>query len=163
MKVLNLWLDSCPTRVVGVTNVWKHTNRLINTIFSKASKFAKKLSLNFNDFVTTSKTLKKNKQKFNVEAFRFTTHTWDPFSYMLFDCDEGTLQQLNRKFGYEKTLEILKNLTAIYISHLHADHQMGFIGIVQQREAGLLTDDFNQIWSLTQLYFVYFSQIQGSV
>ena len=73
---------------------------------------------------------------------------------MLFDCDEGTLQQLNRKFGYEKTLEILKNLKAIYISHLHADHQMGFIGIVQQREAGLLTDDFNQIWSLTQLYFV---------
>ena len=66
-----------------------------------------------------------------------------PGSYMLFDCGEGTLQQLNRKFGYEKTLEILKNLKAIYISHLHADHQMGFIGIVQQRETGLLTDDSN--------------------
>ena len=81
---------------------------------------------------------------------------------MLFDCGEGTLQQLNRKFGYEKTLEILKNLKAIYISHLHADHQMGFIGIVQQREAGLLTDDFNQIWSLTQLYSVDYSQSRQS-
>jgi len=73
-----------------------------------------------------------------------------PGSYMLFDCGEGTLQQLNRKFGYEKTLEILKNLKAIYISHLHADHQMGFIGIVQQREAAFQSD--GEVESVPPLY-----------
>ncbi|KAK4668004.1 uncharacterized protein QC764_702750 [Podospora pseudoanserina] len=43
----------------------------------------------------------------------------------LFDCGENTLGQLRRLYGNEGTDEVLKDLRAIYISHLHADHHFG--------------------------------------
>ena len=51
----------------------------------------------------------------------------------MLDCGEGTLLQLYRQFGQQKTLDILRNLKAVYISHLHADHHMGLINVVQER------------------------------
>ena len=41
--------------------------------------------------------------------------------------------QLHRRFGVRKAQDIIKNLKAIYISHLHVDHHMGFIGLVSYR------------------------------
>ena len=46
-------------------------------------------------------------------------------SYVILDCGEGSLLQLHRHFGRQKTLEILRQLKGIYISHLHADHHLG--------------------------------------
>jgi ribonuclease Z len=43
---------------------------------------------------------------------------------LLFDCGEGTQQQLLRSIG-------LPELDAIYISHLHLDHWLGLIGVVK--------------------------------
>lgn len=44
---------------------------------------------------------------------------------LLFDCGEGTQQQMMRaKTG-------MKNLTAIFISHFHADHFLGIPGLIQ--------------------------------
>lgn len=44
---------------------------------------------------------------------------------MLFDCGEGTQQQMMRaKTG-------MKNLTSIFITHFHADHFLGIPGLVQ--------------------------------
>ena len=48
-------------------------------------------------------------------------------SYVILDCGEGSLLQLHRHFGRQKSLEILRQLKGIYISHLHADHHLGKI------------------------------------
>ncbi|KAG6454773.1 ribonuclease Z, mitochondrial isoform X1 [Manduca sexta] len=52
---------------------------------------------------------------------------------MLLDCGEGTFGQLVRFFGPKKVNAFLRTLTAVYVSHLHADHHIGLIGILQAR------------------------------
>ncbi|KAJ9638128.1 hypothetical protein H2204_004439 [Knufia peltigerae] len=49
----------------------------------------------------------------------------------LFDCGEGTLGQLRRLYDKEQLDEILYNLKAVWISHLHADHHLGTMSILQ--------------------------------
>ncbi|GAB0087583.1 Ribonuclease Z [Sergentomyia squamirostris] len=66
----------------------------------------------------------------NVSAILMHT---DARSSILLDCGEGTLGQIVRFYGSEKSQEILRNLKAIYISHLHADHHIGLIGILRAR------------------------------
>lgn len=51
-------------------------------------------------------------------------------SFFLFDCGEGTMGQLWRFFGSE-TCEILRNLSAIFITHKHADHHLGIVSFLQ--------------------------------
>lgn len=41
---------------------------------------------------------------------------------MLLDSGETTLQQMVQMYGLEKTKDILANLQAVFISHLHYDH-----------------------------------------
>ncbi|KAJ8727934.1 hypothetical protein PYW08_016319 [Mythimna loreyi] len=52
---------------------------------------------------------------------------------MLLDCGEGTFGQLVRFYGPKKVNAFLRTLSAIYISHLHADHHIGLIGVIQAR------------------------------
>lgn len=54
-------------------------------------------------------------------------------NFILLDCGEGTLLQLHRQFGSSRAQQVLINLKAIYVSHLHADHHMGIINIVLER------------------------------
>lgn len=49
---------------------------------------------------------------------------YSPTDSILLDCGEGTLGQLFRLYG-DRTQDLLKNLKAIYISHMHLDHFMG--------------------------------------
>ncbi|KAI9823407.1 MAG: hypothetical protein M1826_007764 [Phylliscum demangeonii] len=49
----------------------------------------------------------------------------------LFDCGEGTLGQLRRVFAADELAEILRDLKAIWISHLHADHHLGTMSVLQ--------------------------------
>lgn len=51
----------------------------------------------------------------------------------LLDCGEGTLGQLIRFYGRDGADEVLKKLRLIYISHLHADHHLGLINILNRR------------------------------
>lgn len=53
---------------------------------------------------------------------------------ILLDCGEGTLSQLVRFYGKSKVGHILSSIKAIYVSHLHADHHIGLIGLLQERE-----------------------------
>lgn len=64
---------------------------------------------------------------------------------ILLDCGEGTYGQLVRHFGVTGAEKVLSDLKAIYVSHLHADHHIGLIGVLsvrrKMRENGLLKPD----------------------
>jgi ribonuclease Z len=49
----------------------------------------------------------------------------------LFDCGENTIGQLLRVFGPEKLADVLLDLKLIWISHLHADHHLGTMGVLK--------------------------------
>lgn len=51
----------------------------------------------------------------------------------ILDCGEGTLGQLVRFYGRKGADEVLKNTRLIYVSHLHADHHLGLINILNRR------------------------------
>ncbi|XP_050670855.1 ribonuclease Z, mitochondrial isoform X5 [Leptidea sinapis] len=56
---------------------------------------------------------------------------------MLLDCGEGTFNQLVRFNGAKRVNTFLRTLKAIYVSHLHADHHIGLIGVLQARRQAL--------------------------
>jgi ribonuclease Z len=49
----------------------------------------------------------------------------------LIDCGENTAGQLQRVFTPEELTEVLQNLKLIWISHLHADHHLGTVGVMK--------------------------------
>ena len=51
---------------------------------------------------------------------------------ILLDCGEGTLGQLDRLFGRTAADDVLRNLSAIFISHMHIDHHFGLIGLLNR-------------------------------
>ncbi|KAL8679005.1 MAG: hypothetical protein Q9186_004689 [Xanthomendoza sp. 1 TL-2023] len=54
----------------------------------------------------------------------------------LFDCGEGTLGQLRRLYNPAELEEVLRDLKAIWISHMHADHHLGTASVIKAwREA----------------------------
>uniref|UniRef100_A0A1A9WWX6 Zinc phosphodiesterase ELAC protein 2 n=1 Tax=Glossina brevipalpis TaxID=37001 RepID=A0A1A9WWX6_9MUSC len=56
-----------------------------------------------------------------------------PKAFVLLDCGEGSLGQIQRFFGFNQAEDIVENLKAIYISHLHADHHIGLINFLNER------------------------------
>ena len=50
-------------------------------------------------------------------------------STLLLDCGEGSFGQLYRHYG-NKTGAVLRNLKAIFVSHMHSDHHIVSISIV---------------------------------
>ena len=69
----------------------------------------------------------------------------------LFDCGENTLGQLRRAFPAEEVNRILRELKAIWISHLHADHHLGLVPIIKARHELVWPDDvrtsFDERWN----------------
>ncbi|KAL8674029.1 MAG: hypothetical protein Q9168_001561 [Polycauliona sp. 1 TL-2023] len=49
----------------------------------------------------------------------------------LFDCGEGTLGQLKRLYGPTELKSVLRDLKAIWISHMHADHHLGTTSVIK--------------------------------
>ncbi|OXU19872.1 hypothetical protein TSAR_013862 [Trichomalopsis sarcophagae] len=58
---------------------------------------------------------------------------------IILDCGEATMGQIIRFFGVSEADRVLKSIKAVYVSHLHADHHLGLVGILQQRKR--LTDE----------------------
>ena len=48
----------------------------------------------------------------------------------LFDCGENTMGQIRRKYGKDGAVKVLEDLRGIYISHLHADHHLGTLTVI---------------------------------
>ncbi|XP_060521936.1 ribonuclease Z, mitochondrial isoform X2 [Cylas formicarius] len=69
---------------------------------------------------------------------------------ILLDCGEGTYGQLVRFFGPDMSREVLASIDAIYISHLHADHHIGLIGMLQGRKRAL--EELNKHKSAVYLF-----------
>ena len=53
--------------------------------------------------------------------------------FMLFDCGEGTVSQLKRCFG-EAAYDIIRDLSCVFISHIHADHNLGLVKLLKIRQ-----------------------------
>ncbi|KAL3511761.1 hypothetical protein ACH5RR_024478 [Cinchona calisaya] len=52
---------------------------------------------------------------------------------ILFDCGEGTLGQLKRRFGIKGADDAIRGLRCIWISHIHGDHHAGLARILALR------------------------------
>lgn len=55
-------------------------------------------------------------------------------SSIILDCGEGTLTQIMRFYNKTEAHKVLASIKAIYVSHLHADHHMGLIGLLKARQ-----------------------------
>lgn len=53
---------------------------------------------------------------------------------LLLDCGEGTWGQMQRRWGPVDSLDILRNLRCIFISHNHADHHIGLSRLLSKRQ-----------------------------
>uniref|UniRef100_A0A8D2PC32 Zinc phosphodiesterase ELAC protein 2 n=1 Tax=Zosterops lateralis melanops TaxID=1220523 RepID=A0A8D2PC32_ZOSLA len=51
---------------------------------------------------------------------------------LLLDCGEGTFGQLCRHYG-EQVDQVLCNLVAVFVSHMHTDHHSGLVNILMER------------------------------
>jgi len=69
------------------------------------------------------------------------------------DCGEATAGQLVRIFGLKGTERILRSLKGVYISHLHADHHMGLVGVIIARQKAF--EDVQQEFSKLNLLLPY--------
>ena len=54
--------------------------------------------------------------------------------HVLLDCGEGTLSQIYRCFGRQHGDDIIRDLRTVFISHIHGDHHLGLISVLQRRE-----------------------------
>jgi ribonuclease Z len=69
---------------------------------------------------------------------------------MFLDCGESTMGQLYRLLPFPDSRRHLKNLRFVFLSHLHADHQLGLVGVLKERwrlwrEAGTLPADIPKV------------------
>jgi ribonuclease Z len=55
------------------------------------------------------------------------------FGCVLLDAGEGTLGQLQRRYGSKLWSDVLSRLKMIFISHMHADHHIGLRRILEER------------------------------
>ncbi|KFO74979.1 Zinc phosphodiesterase ELAC protein 2, partial [Cuculus canorus] len=51
---------------------------------------------------------------------------------LLLDCGEGTFGQLCRHYG-EQVDQVLCNIAAVFVSHMHTDHHSGLLNILMER------------------------------
>lgn len=90
-----------------------------------------------------------------------------PDNFIMMDCGEGTYLQMCRFFGVEKAAFVLRNLKAIYISHLHTDHHLGLIQLVNERDKSFQNEEPSKMFILAPyrianyltLYHKYFEPI----
>lgn len=56
---------------------------------------------------------------------------------VVLDCGEGTWGQITRCYGIERAREILRGLSVVFISHIHADHHLGLLSLLHERDVAL--------------------------
>lgn len=56
---------------------------------------------------------------------------------VVLDCGEGTWGQITRCYGIEQARVILRTLSIVFISHIHADHHLGLLTLLHERDVAL--------------------------
>ncbi|KAL1302735.1 hypothetical protein AAFC00_003089 [Neodothiora populina] len=64
----------------------------------------------------------------NVSATLLRVPGWGS---VLLDCGENTLGQLKRMYTESELRDVLHDLRAIWISHMHADHHLGTVSVIR--------------------------------
>ena len=82
----------------------------------------------------------------------------------MLDCGEGTYGQLVRFYGPKEVDAVLGKLRAVFISHLHADHHIGLVGLLKGRKRVLPQSPAfliapKQIMSWLKLYHYCFEPV----
>lgn len=62
---------------------------------------------------------------------------FESYGGVFLDCGEGSYGQFFRAVGPTCLVQKLANLKAIYISHLHADHHLGLVRLLEERKFAL--------------------------
>jgi len=88
-------------------------------------------------FLGTASALPQKYRNVSSIFVRFLSPFVDAPSAMLLDCGEGTFGQLARLFRSEGAARReLSNLACVWISHMHADHHLGLISVLENRPRG---------------------------
>lgn len=64
-----------------------------------------------------------------------------PDCSILLDCGEGTYNQLQRIYGLSAMKSVLRKISCIFISHLHADHHLGLFQVLKERESAFTSSE----------------------
>lgn len=71
----------------------------------------------------------------------------ESYGGILFDCGEGTLAALRRRFGH-RAEQVVASLSMVWISHMHADHHLGLLGVLELRRALALQPGYRGVLPL---------------
>ena len=125
----------------------------INNIDNKLSQLSQNLQSPKVTFLGTS-SMKPGKFR-NVSAILIENKVNSSSKYILFDCGEGTFQQIYEKFGKEITSKILLNINLIAISHKHGDHMLGLMKLIKEIDKLLIEMklDWNKI--INEKVYIY--------
>lgn len=63
-----------------------------------------------------------------------------PDTAILLDCGEGTAGQIIRFYGKEGE-NIFRKIKAVFVSHMHGDHHVGFMELLRMREKVMVDHD----------------------
>jgi ribonuclease Z len=81
----------------------------------------------------------------------------------LLDCGENALGQIRRAFGREEAARIIKDLKFVFISHMHADHHLGTVSVLdawQKESMGTNATLAISCTSFMQRFLEEFAQVQ---
>lgn len=54
------------------------------------------------------------------------------YGSIMLDAGEGTYGQMMRRFGIERLDDEMRAIRCIFISHLHADHHLGVVQLINK-------------------------------
>ena len=139
--------DECKTFLKNISDI------KINNIDNKLNSLSQYMKSPKVTFLGTS-SMKPGKYR-NVSAILIQNIVNTQQKYILFDCGEGTFQQIYEKFGKEITSQILLNINLIAISHKHGDHMLGLMKLMKEIDKLLIGMNLDKKTIINEKIFIY--------
>ena len=139
--------DECKTFLKNISDI------KINNIDNKLNSLSQYMKSPKVTFLGTS-SMKPGKYR-NVSAILIQNIVNTKQKYILFDCGEGTFQQIYEKFGKEITSQILLNINLIAISHKHGDHMLGLMKLMKEIDKLLIGMNLDKKKIINEKIFIY--------
>ena len=139
--------DECKTFLNNISDI------KINNIDNKLNSLSQYMKSPKVTFLGTS-SMKPGKYR-NVSAILIQNIVNTQQKYILFDCGEGTFQQIYEKFGKEITSQILLNINLIAISHKHGDHMLGLMKLMKEIDKLLIGMNLDKKKIINEKIFIY--------